>query len=229
MHDLNDVAGGHIEGRKQSRRAMALVIVGERAGAPALQREAWLRAIQGLDLTLLIKREDDRPLGRLQVQPDDIPKFFHEGRVGGQLEGPDPMGAQLMGLPDARNRGVMQARHLGHQPCTPMGAAPRRRRRLCRTVHDGFFLGQGNTFRASRPWAIGPERRKPAGFIPIQPKCNGRARDADVTTNGRARVPRGRPEHDAGALDQALGGRAGSDQRFEARAVPAAQWQNTNG
>ena len=77
---LNDVAGGHIEGRKQRRRAMTLVIVGERAGAPALEREAWLGAIQGLDLALLIKREDDSPLGRLQVQPDDIPEFFHERR-----------------------------------------------------------------------------------------------------------------------------------------------------
>ena len=65
---------------------MALVIVGERAGAPALQREAWLGAIQGLDLALLIQREDDRPLGRLQVQPDDIAEFFHEGGVGRQLE-----------------------------------------------------------------------------------------------------------------------------------------------
>ena len=110
-----------------------------------------------------------------------------------------------------------------------MGAAARGRRRLCRAVHDGFFLGQGNTFRASRPRAVGPEGRKPAGLIPIQPECDGRARDADITTNSRARVPRSGPEHNAGALDHALGGRAGSDQRFEARAVPAAQWHNTYG
>ena len=107
---------------------MALVIVGERAGAPALQREAWLGAIQGLDLALLIQREDDRPLGRLQVQPDDIAEFFHEGGVGRQLERPDPVGAQPMGLPDARNRGVMETGHLGHQPRTPMRAAARRTR-----------------------------------------------------------------------------------------------------
>ena len=98
---------------------MALVIVGERAGAPALQREAWLGAIQGLDLALLIQREDDRPLGRLQVQPDDIAEFFHEGGVGRQLERPDPVGAQPMGLPDARNRGVMETGHLGHQLTCP--------------------------------------------------------------------------------------------------------------
>ena len=196
---------------------------------PRLSGRPGLGAIQGLDLALLIKREDDSPLGRLQVQPDDIPEFFHEGGVGGQLERPDPVGAQPMGLPDARNRGVMETGHLGHQPRTPMGAAARGRRRLCRAVYDGFFLGQGNTFRASRPRTIGPEGRKPAGFIPIQPERNGRARDADVTTNGRTRVPRGGPEHNAGALDYALGGRAGSDQRLEARAVLAAQWQNTNG
>ena len=128
-----------------------------------------------------------------------------------------------MGLPDARNRGVMQAGHLGHQPRTPMRAAARRRRRLCRAAHDGFFLGQGNTFRASRARAIGLEGLKPAGFIAIQPEGDGRARDADVTTNGRARVPCGGPEYDAGALDQALGARAGSDQRFEVRAIPAAE------
>ena len=114
-----------------------------------------------------------------------------------------------------------------------MRAAARRRRRLCRAAHDGFFLGQGNTFRASRARAIGLEGLKPAGFIAIQPEGDGRARDADVTSdaNGRARVPLldvscGGPEYDAGALDQALGARAGSDQRFEVSReaeVPAAE------
>ena len=139
-------------------------------------------------------------------------QFFHEGGVGRQLERPDPVGAQPMGLPDARNRGVMETGH------TPMRAAARRRRRLCRAAHDGFFLGQGNTGRPERGRSARRAASPPAS--PIQPEGNGRARDADVTTNGRARVPRGRPEHNARALDHALGGRAGSDQRFEAPRSP---------
>ena len=111
--DVECSSGGHIEGRKQRRRAMTLVIVGERAGAPALEREAWLGAIQGLDLA-------------------------------GALSG------------------VMETGHLGHQPRTPMGAAARGRRRLCRAVYDGFFLGQGNTFRASRPRTMRRKRARGA-------------------------------------------------------------------
>ena len=129
-------------GRKQRRRAMALVIVGERAGAPALQREAWLGAIQGLDLALLIQREDDRPLGRLQVQPDG--GVFPRRRGRRQLERPDPVGAQPWAL-----MAQSWSDGNGTSAISRSRAAARRRRRV-----------MAATFRASRASA----RTRTGGF-----------------------------------------------------------------
>ena len=43
-----------IERGKQRRRAMALVVVGQRGAASLLHRQAGLRAVERLDLRLLI-------------------------------------------------------------------------------------------------------------------------------------------------------------------------------
>ena len=42
------------------------------------QGEAWLCAIERLDLTLLVERQDNCPLGRSEIETHDIPDFFNE-------------------------------------------------------------------------------------------------------------------------------------------------------
>lgn len=56
----------YLQGRKEGGRAMALVIVRHGSTAALLKRKARLRAIQGLDLTLLIHTEHQRFLGGLR-------------------------------------------------------------------------------------------------------------------------------------------------------------------
>src|SRR3954467_10892421 len=55
----NDLAFEDIESSKQRRCAMALVVVGHRAGSAFLHRQAGLGAVERLDLRLFVDREDD--------------------------------------------------------------------------------------------------------------------------------------------------------------------------
>src|SRR4029079_13513814 len=57
-----------IEGGEQSRRSVALVVVGHRAVAARHERQARLGAVERLNLALLIDREHQRMLWRIQVK-----------------------------------------------------------------------------------------------------------------------------------------------------------------
>ena len=64
---------------------MPLVIVGHRACPPLLDRQPGLRAVERLDLTLLIDREDQR-VGRRVEEAHDIVKLLREVWVVAELE-----------------------------------------------------------------------------------------------------------------------------------------------
>src|SRR5664279_6094910 len=49
-----------VESGEQRGRTVAFVVVGHRSGAARLHRQTGLGAVERLDLTLLIDREDDR-------------------------------------------------------------------------------------------------------------------------------------------------------------------------
>src|SRR3546814_2768743 len=51
---IEDVQGG-----EEGGRAMPLIVVGHRAGAPLLQRQAGLGPVERLNLRLLVEREHD--------------------------------------------------------------------------------------------------------------------------------------------------------------------------
>ena len=65
----DDGAIEHVEGGKQRRSAMALVVVGQSAGAALLQRQPGLGAVECLNLALFVDREDDRMGGRIDIEP----------------------------------------------------------------------------------------------------------------------------------------------------------------
>jgi hypothetical protein len=61
----DDLALEDVEGSEQRGGAVARVIVRHGGGAPLLQRQAWLGAIERLDLALLVDREHDGMFGRI--------------------------------------------------------------------------------------------------------------------------------------------------------------------
>ena len=105
---------------------MAPIIVRLPGGDPRAQWQQGLRAVQRLDLTLLIDGEDHGIRRRIRIQADDIADFVDELRIGRELERLDTMGLQAKRSPDPPDRTVAQARGLGHRPGTPVRFAWRR-------------------------------------------------------------------------------------------------------
>ena len=83
---VEHLAGGDVHRREQVDRAVALVVVGEGAGATGLHRQGRLGAVECLDLGLLVEGEHDCPGGRIHVQPDDVDELLLEAGIVRDLE-----------------------------------------------------------------------------------------------------------------------------------------------
>src|SRR5512145_594991 len=104
---MHDFSAFDLESRKQGGRAVPFVIVGHRSGASPLERQARLRAIQGLDLTLFVHTEHHGALRRLEIEPYYRLQLFYEMGILRELESLDPVRLETVGAPDSRNRGLM--------------------------------------------------------------------------------------------------------------------------
>ena len=111
----------HVERGEQGGGAVALVVVGHGAGPALLHRQARLGAIEGLDLALLVDREDDGVSRRIDVEADDVLELGGEVRIVGQLELAHPMGLETMRSPDALHRADADPDRLGHRRRGPVG------------------------------------------------------------------------------------------------------------
>ncbi len=76
-----------VQSGEQGCGAVPLVVVRHRAAAPFLQRQARLGAIQGLDLTLLIKAQHQGLVRRVQLQAHHIGQFLDEAFVAEDCRG----------------------------------------------------------------------------------------------------------------------------------------------
>lgn len=106
------IAGAHIEPGEQRRGPVALVVVREGPGPAVLERHAGLRAIECLNLTLLIHGEDHGALRRIHIEADDIAQFHDERGIGRDLEVRDPVRLQAIRAPQPRDRRLIPARRL---------------------------------------------------------------------------------------------------------------------
>jgi len=116
----------NVEGGEQRRRAIALVVAGHRPAFAGLERQARLRAVEGLNLALLVDRDDHRVLGRVHIEADDVFDFGREIGIVGALEGADAMRLQPMRLPQALDRAQADADGFGRGAAGPMGGLARR-------------------------------------------------------------------------------------------------------
>ena len=72
----------HIERREQGGGAVALVVVGHGSGPTLLHGQARLGAVERLDLGLLVHRQHDGVLRRVEIQPDHVLDLLSEPRIG---------------------------------------------------------------------------------------------------------------------------------------------------
>jgi len=74
------------EARKERGRAVAVVIVRAPLDLSGTHREQRLRAVQSLDLALLVDADDKRLVRRIEIEADDVAHLFDELRIGRELE-----------------------------------------------------------------------------------------------------------------------------------------------
>jgi hypothetical protein len=135
-----------IQGGIEAGQSVALVVVRLPGRQPFSQGQERLRAIQGLDLGLLVETDDGGMLGGVQVETDHVADLLLGPRVGAELERLDPVRFQPVLLPDPMHRAVRQTSLIRELPRTPMGEASRRR--LERHRHDLGDLAPGDLPRA---------------------------------------------------------------------------------
>ena len=109
-----------IERGEQSGRAVALVVMGHRPAFSGLERQARLRAVERLDLAFLVDRDDQRVLGRVHVEADDVLDLLGELGIVGALKGANAVRLQSMRLPQALHGAQADADGFGHGAAGPM-------------------------------------------------------------------------------------------------------------
>jgi hypothetical protein len=115
-----------VERGEQGGRAVPLIVVGHGSGPALLHRQTRLGAVQGLDLGLLVHRQDNGVGRRIDIEPDDVADLGGELRVVRQLELAHPMRLQPMRAPDALDRADADTGEPGHRFGRPVGRLARR-------------------------------------------------------------------------------------------------------
>jgi len=79
-----------------------------------LAEEDRLRALERLNLRLLVDREHHRTGGPVQVETDHVDDLLHERRIGGQFERVSQVRLEVELVPDPSDRRLRQPRLLRH-------------------------------------------------------------------------------------------------------------------
>ena len=127
-------AAGHlafqdVESSEQRGGAMALVVMGHGASSALFHRQPRLGAIEGLDLALLVDREDDRMIRGIDIESHDILELGRKGGIVRQFELAHLMRLETVRSPDALDRTDADSGHLGHCRRGPVGRLATRRTR----------------------------------------------------------------------------------------------------
>ena len=173
------VPSSTFERREQGGGAVALVVVGHGAGPALLHRQARLGAVERLDLGLLVHRQHDGVLRRVDIQAHHVLDLLGKPRIVGQLEGRHQMRLQAMSLPDRLNARRRDAHRLGHGSQAPVGRV-RRRLRLGLLDHPHDHIRRKR--RLAR-WArlVAAQTVHPGLDIARPPASDGRLAHAQAT------------------------------------------------
>jgi len=143
LHALaENLALKDIERREQGGDAMTSVVVGHGARASLLHRQPRLSAVQRLNLALLIDREHDGVVGRVDIQPDDLLELGGKLQIVGQLEPAHQMRPKTMNTPYPLHRTDANPGRLGHGRAGPMAGCQRRSRQRHGDDAFGHFSAQ---------------------------------------------------------------------------------------
>jgi hypothetical protein len=119
-----------------------------------------------LALALLIHRQDDGVVRRVEVKADDVANLLGEHRVLGEFEAADHMGLHAECPPDLPDRRLADSHLARHRATAPMGAVTRNSfQGLCQHILDCLVAdGPGSTaarFVGQTRHAVGREALPP--------------------------------------------------------------------
>ena len=157
--------------------------------------------VQGLDLRLLVHRQDNRPLRRVHVQSDDVDDLLREVGIGAEVERREQVGLEIGLRPDAGNS---VPRHAGMPAHERKGPARRLRRKPVHGhVQDAADLVGRNLAGAARARAVAQPVHPP-----LKEAIPGRIRRVDIASktagNGVAAASVHQPEDNLRAQGHAL-------------------------
>lgn len=116
-----DLACKHIEGRKEGGGPLSFVVMCQRVASPRPHREPRLGSIQGLDLTLLVRTEDQGYIGRIRIEPHHIGQLLNKLRVSTELERANQMRLKPVGVPPPMDSFGTDPHDRGQRPGRPVG------------------------------------------------------------------------------------------------------------
>lgn len=196
----DDFPFGQFDRGEQRGGPVAFVVVRHRLQPTGEQWQAFLRAVQRLNLALLITRENQRMLRRIEIQPDDVDQFLREPRIVRDFEALGPVRLEAVVAPDALHQRVIAAQRLGQCSRRPLRGV---RRRLLRGLADDLRL-------ETRPLRRGAAATRRIVFDPWQPVCHkpssprpdGAPRATEFGRDVLVLAPVGRRENDSSPLHQ---------------------------
>jgi hypothetical protein len=217
----NNLAFKDIERREQGGNAMALVIMGHGASAALLHRQTRLGAIKCLNLALLIDRQDNGVVRRIDVEANDVVQFGRKLRIVGQLELAYPVRLEAMSTPYPLHRTDADPGCLRHLRTGPVTG---RRRRASQRQGDHTFSNLRAQRRNTRPTRLVPPKARGSfvaeTFLPTPDHRLGLA--GGLHDLGRAATI-GRQKHNLGPPNVLLRAIAVSDHGFKLATVGSAQ------
>ena len=213
----DDGAVEDVERGEQGGGAVPLVIVRHGSGAPRLHRQSRLGAVEGLDLALLVDREDDGVGRRVDVEADHVLELLGELGVIRQFKRADTVRRELVGIEDALHGAQAHAsRPRQHSP-GPVGGFTRRRPE--RQVDDALHPRSGQRLLAGLSRLVAREAIDALTHEAFLPAPHHRLRQLGAAHDLVGAAPIGRRQDDLGALDVLLLGIAIPDNGLQPEAI----------
>ena len=205
---------------------MADVVVRDAFDIAEAEREQGLGAVEGLDLALLIDAQDDRVVGWIEIEPDDVAHLLDEEGIRGDLEMLLAMRLETERLPHALDGGLGELR-LGRDG----SAAPMRSvLGLCleRLPDQRGDLLVANRARTTRPRLV-VEAWEPLRQVALAPRSDRGHRQTQAFGDVGVALAIGGQQDDSSARREGLRHRSRSRDRDELVALGLRHGQRGKG
>jgi len=220
-----DLAGPGVESSEKGCSPMARVVVSSSFDLSWAHREQWLHAIKSLDLGFLIHTKNNCLVGRVQVQPNDIPHFLNEERIGRKFETLRTMWLENECPPDAAYYTLAQSRPSCHRSSAPMSGFSRHS--LQSESHYPFYISISDLPRCTGSClvqqAIKPLFQKTSTPFPYSMAANSQFTGYDAIA-----LACGATQHKASSLGKSLACLGSSDPAFQSLALLYSQYNRWN-